>query len=83
MFTRLAALNHSTFAAGRYNTAYHTLAAALHETPYGQDANGLAIVQHLAEEQLTWIDRAAPAYEHSTQSAAERDQSSLFVLLIY
>ena len=83
MFTRLIVLNHSAFAAGRYNTAYHTLAAALHEAHYGQDADGLAIVQHLAEDQLTWIDYAAPEYEHSTQSAAERGQSSLFVLLVY
>lgn len=83
MFQRLIGLNHSAFAAGRYGTAYYTLAAALHEAQYGHDADGLAIVQQVAEEQLTWIDRAAPACEHSTQSAAERGQSSLFMLLIY
>ena len=44
MFTRLIAFNHSAFTAGRYNAAYHTLAAALHEAQYGQDADGLAIV---------------------------------------
>ena len=52
MFTRLIALNHRAFAAGHYIMAYHPLAAALHEAHYGQDTDGLAIVQYLAQDQI-------------------------------
>lgn len=81
LFERLMALNHEAFAAAHYNTAYHTLAAALHEAQYEQDAAYLAAVQRVATEQLAGIDQMAPAYEHSTASAAARGHTSIFALL--
>jgi hypothetical protein len=51
MFERLMALNREAFEAGNYNTAYHTLAAALHVASAHQDAEGLATVERLAAEQ--------------------------------
>jgi hypothetical protein len=83
MFERLMTPNREAFDAGHYNTAYHTLAAALHEAQGQQAAQDLCRVQHVAEEQLAWIDQAAPAYEHSTPSAASRGHTSIFALLAH
>lgn len=79
MFERLIALNREAFDAGHYNTAYHLLAAALHEAE-GM-APHFATVWHVAEEQLAGIDAAHPEYKHSTRSAATRRHLSVFALL--
>ena len=81
MFERLMMLNREAFDAGHYNTAYHALAAALHEAQEHQVAADLCRVQQVAEEQLAGIDRAAPTYEHSTRSAASRRHTSIFAML--
>jgi len=81
LFERLIVLNGEAFAATHYNTAYHILAAALHEAQQGQDASCLATVQRAAEDQLAWIDEAISAYEHSARSAAARGHTSIFALL--
>jgi hypothetical protein len=81
LFERLMTLNGEAFAAAHYNTAYHLLAAALHEAQQGRDASCFVAVQRAAEDQLAWIDEAIPAYEHSTQSATTRGYTSIFVLL--
>ena len=78
---RLIALNQEAFAATHYHTAYHALAAALHEAVEERNPVHLARVQHLAEAQLAWIDGHAPAYEHSTASAQTRGHTSIFALL--
>jgi hypothetical protein len=75
------ALNREAFDAGHYHTAYHALAAALYEAQEQQAAQDLAMVQRVAEEQLAWIDRTAPAYEHSTPSADARGHTSIFAML--
>jgi hypothetical protein len=80
LFLQVLTLNQHVFAAGDYNAAYHLLAAALHIA--GDDVQYLAIVQQVAEEQLTAIDTTHPEYEHSTASAKERgSQASIFRLL--
>jgi hypothetical protein len=81
MFERLMTLNREAFEAGHYNTAYHALAAALHEAQEEQEAQDLCRVQQVAEEQLAEIDKAEPAYEHSTPSAASRGHTSIFAML--
>src|SRR5262245_36243034 len=83
MFERCIVLNREAFDAGHYNTAYHTLAAALHEAHEQQDADPLCRVQQVAEEQIAWLDRVAPAYEHSTPSAAARGHISIFTMLAH
>ena len=83
MFERCMALNHEAFDAEHYNTAYHALAAALHEALEQQAAHTLFRVQQVAEEQIAWIDRVAPAYEHSTSSAAVRGRTSIFTMLAH
>ena len=81
MFDRLIALNREAFEAGHYTTAYHLLAAALHEAHEHHAARLLFRVQHVAETQLAWIDSFAPAHEHSTPSAEARGQTSIFAML--
>ncbi len=83
MFERLMTLNREAFDAGHYNTAYHTLAAALHVAYAHQDAAGLATVERLAEEQLAVINTTDPEYEHSTPSAEARGQQSIFTMLAH
>jgi hypothetical protein len=79
LFARLITLNREAFTAEHYNTAYHLLAAALHEA--ADEPQHCATVQRLAEEQLAEIDAAHPAYEHSSRSAATRGRVSIFALL--
>jgi hypothetical protein len=81
IFQRLMTLNREAFDAGHYHTAYHTLPAALYEAQEQQAAQDLATIQRVAEEQLAWIDHTAPAYEHSTPSAAARGHTSIFAML--
>jgi hypothetical protein len=79
LFERLVPLAQEAFDARHYSTAYHLLAAALHEA--ADEPQHCATVQRLAEEQLAEIDAAHPAYEHSSRSAATRGHVSIFALL--
>jgi hypothetical protein len=81
MFERLMTLNREAFEVGHYSTAYHILAAALHEAQAQQEAQDLCRVQQVAEEQLAGIDKADPTYEHSTPSAKSRGHTSIFAML--
>jgi hypothetical protein len=82
-FDRLMFLNREVFASGHYHTAYHTLAAALHEAQAREDTEGLLAVEQVAEAQLSLIDRIAPQCEHSTSSANARGQMSRFAILAH
>jgi len=73
MFDRLLALN----------VAYHVLAAALYNAKVREHAEDLGTVERLAGEHIAAIDRTAPAYEHSTQSAQARGQTSIFTMLAH
>jgi hypothetical protein len=77
------ALNRQAFATGYYNTAYHTLAAALRAAHERQDAEGVARVERLAREQVAVMDAIAAVDEPSTQSAAAREHLSMFTLLVH
>ena len=81
LFDRLIVLNREALDAEYYTTAYHTLATALHAAYLYEDAEGCATVERLAREQLVVIDRTAPAYEYSTQSAQTRGHQSFFLRL--
>jgi len=76
-------LNRQAFAAGYYNTAYHTLAAALQAAHERQDAAGVARVERLAREQGAVMDAIAAEDEPSTQSAEARGHLSMFTLLVH
>ena len=81
IFERLMTLQDETFAAAHYNTAYHVLAAALHCADDEHNLTNLSQVCALAAQQLKWIDQHAPAYEHSTRSAATRGHASIYNML--
>jgi hypothetical protein len=74
-------INREAFAGGLYSVAYHALAAALHCARAAQDAGRLAVVAQRARDQVAWINQQAPAYEHSTPSAAVRGFPGIFALL--
>lgn len=81
MFDRLLGISRGAFEARRFSSAYHALAAALHWAEEDNDEEQLRLVEQEVTEQLAWIDRNAPAYHHSTQSARERGNESIFVTL--
>jgi len=78
LYQQLQAINHEAFASGEYDVAYHALMAALHCVQTLKDVQGLDEVERAAQEQLTWIDRHAPHYEHSTLSAQKRGHFSIY-----
>jgi hypothetical protein len=79
LFVQLLGLNRQLFTAGDYNPAYHLLAAAFYVA--GEDTQYLAMVEQVAEEQLTEIDAVHPEYEHSTASTAAHGGRSIFRVL--
>src|SRR5256885_14831159 len=81
LFERLMILSQEAFEIKHYSTAYHILAAALHEATEYADLQGLSTVERIAHEQLSMIARDAPQYEHSTSSATTRSRTSIFELL--
>lgn len=56
-YERLLAVSQETFAQGDYETACHTLTAALDRARYLQDADALTNVERLASEQLAALSR--------------------------
>ena len=81
LFERLMVLNREALTAAHDDTAYHVLAAALHGVYTRPHAHQLARVQRSAEAHSAGIGRDAPAYQHSTSSAAARGHKSIFMLL--
>ncbi len=55
LHVHLLLLNRQTFAAGRYVTAYHALAAAMYHAAESGDAQGLHEVTVVAREQAAWV----------------------------
>jgi hypothetical protein len=81
LFARLMALTRAAFAAGHYDTAYHTLVAALQEAE--DDPQRLRTLHQVAAEQLAAIDALHPEYPQSTQAAKRRGHTSVLATLIY
>jgi hypothetical protein len=78
LYERLTAISREAFDAGRYDVAYHTLAAALDCAEEEGNVEQISAVEHAANEQLRFIDQHAPDYHHSTVSAASRGHTSIF-----
>lgn len=55
LHVQLLLLNRQTFAAGRYVTAYHALAAAMYHAAETADVWGLREITVVAREQATWV----------------------------
>jgi hypothetical protein len=82
VFERLIALNRETFAAGLYETAYHTLAAALHRALFLESDALLDSVATLASAQLRHIDLFSPTHTLSSHSATDRGQRNSYGALV-
>jgi hypothetical protein len=81
LFDQLMAINQDAFSAKLFDTAYHSLAAALHcARTLGSDQQ-LGEIEKTARDQIAWIDQNEPEYEHSTISASRRSHKSVFVTL--
>lgn len=81
MFSQLMAISHDTLESGHYETAYHALVAAMHYARDLNDIQSLAEVAPVAKAHQAWIDAHAPKHRMSTQSTAQRHNTSLFNML--
>ena len=62
--------------------AYHALMGALHCTEFIDFDQALIEISKRATEQIAWIDRHHPEYDHSTRAATLRNQpASIFTVL--
>jgi hypothetical protein len=75
------AINQEAFTAGLFDTAYHSLAAALYSARNVDADEPVLHVERVCKEQLAWIDQHHPEYDHSTQSAEKRNHKSIFEVL--
>ncbi len=81
LYSQSIAANLKAFEAGLYDVAYHLLSAALHSAKSLDSDQPLLEVERIATKQLEWIDLHHPEYEHSTQSANQRHNESIFANL--
>ena len=82
LYRRLLRNNQEAFALGQYDAAYHVLMAAMHCAQTLNDATSLTEIEHIASQQLKWIDTHCPEYPHSTQSASKRGHLSIYENLL-
>lgn len=82
-FEQLILLNRHVFTSGHHYTAYHILAAALHEARALEDLAGVGAVQQLAEEQASILDQLVQHGDAPTPTAEARGHVSLFALLAH
>ncbi len=75
-------LSQEALVSGHYETAYHTLAAAMHYAQDRGDEKCLMAVKQAAQAQKDWIDAHAPAHRMATQSAVQRQGHNLYDTLV-
>jgi hypothetical protein len=81
LIEQLLRINAATYEAGRYEVAYHVLAAALHCAEELADLELVTAVQQRAERQQADLDEVSPAHQLSTRGATGRGTSPLFTSL--
>jgi hypothetical protein len=81
LYDRLVQLHTEAFEAGRYELAYHLLAAALHAAEELNSADLLHQVERMAGARQADIDRFHPEHKVSTASSHGRGNFSLFTAL--
>jgi hypothetical protein len=77
-FEQLMRINDEAFDAGRYETAYHALMAALHASQDTGDPVHLRRVEQTAEQQQDQIDIDAPRHRLSSDEAKRRGVVGIF-----
>lgn len=81
LYQALMQLHQDSFEEGRFEVAYHTLAAALHAAEEINNAELLTTIQSLATKRQAEIDRIWPEHKVSSASARRRGNHPLFTAL--
>lgn len=81
IYLQLMAISQEALEGGHYETAYHSLVAAMHHAQALSNEERLLRVETVARTQQDWIDSHAPNHRLSTQSAVKRQGKSLYNML--
>jgi hypothetical protein len=81
LFRRTMEMHAEGFAAGRFEAAYHLLAAALHLAEDLNSVDQLNAIARLSIDRQAEIDRSHPGHRVSSVSSAKRGNPSLFTSL--
>jgi hypothetical protein len=81
LYQRIMQMQDQAFAAGRYEVAYHLMAAAMHAAEELNRVDLLENLEALAMTRQSEIDKTAPAHAISSASAHGRRNSALFANL--
>ena len=82
IYSHLMSISQEALLNGYYETAYHTLAAAMHLAYANSDEHRLQSVAQAALLQRDWIDTHDPNHRLSTQSSVNRNDLNLYKSLI-
>lgn len=82
MCQQLMSISQEALVSGHYETAYHTLCAAMHYAEAVGDEQGLRLVEQTAKEHRDWIDTHSPEHRMSTQSAHQRQGTNMYSMLV-
>lgn len=81
MYEQLMAISQEALMNQHYETAYHSLAAAMHYAQDLGDQERLLAVESVAKEHQNLIDTQTPEHRMATQAAVNRDRTSLHQML--
>lgn len=81
LYEQLMAISQEALTNQYYETAYHSLAAAMHYAQAVGNAERLQAVASAAKEQQDLIDTQTPKHRMATQAAVNRDRISLYQML--
>lgn len=81
LYEQLMAISQEALSNQYYETAYHSLAAAMHYAQSLGDEERLQAVVNAAKEHQDLIDTQTPEHRMATQAAVNRDRISLYQML--
>lgn len=81
IYEQLRAFNSTEFENCRFDSAYHSLASALHFAQAVENVEWLNEISATAKSQQGEIDEKHPDYKHSSPSALNRGHVGLFTAL--
>jgi hypothetical protein len=81
LYQRLMQIHEQAFEAGRFQVAYHVMAAAVHAAEEFNSVESLEQVEVLARSRQAELDEREPEHAISTASAKSRGNTALFANL--
>ena len=82
LFDLLVTASRDAFSKAYFESAYHSLAAALHCADSMHDEARILEVEALAEQQLGHLNSVAPGHRIATDAAAERGHPGVYAVLL-